>query len=114
MRAPKRHATTFVVFVAAFLLLFAPGCSSLNSGNVKTLKQIEMDVSWPMTRYRNGVAAGAVTLGEQQQVNAAYNSYTAAYQQALQAAQNNKNAPAPDNVKSLADQVISAIAAIPF
>ena len=67
-----------------------------------------------MTRFRNGVAAGVVTRGEQEQVNSAYASYEAAYREALQAANNNRNAPTPDNVKALATKVIAAIDAIPF
>ncbi len=96
------------------LLVLAPGCSTPGSGGSRTLKQTEMDVSWSMTRFRNGVAAGAVTLAERQQVERAYASYQAAYREALQAAQDNRSAPAPDNVKALATQVIAAISAIPF
>jgi hypothetical protein len=102
------------VFAVLVLLLVLPGCSTLNSGGSRTLKQTEMDVSWPMTRFRNGVAAGGVTLGEQEQVNSAYAGFEAAYREALQAANNNRNAPAPDNVKALATKVIAAVDSIPF
>src|SRR5262245_4758280 len=79
-----------------------------------TLKQVRMNVDWPMTRYRNAVAAGAVTLGEQQQVNEAYNNYQKAFEDAVQAAHSNYETPAPANVKALANQVIDIIAAIPY
>ena len=96
------------------LLLLPSGCSMLNSGGSRTLKQTEIDVSWPMTRFRNAVAAGTVTRGEQEQVNSAYASYEAAYREALQAVNHNRDAPTPDNVKALATKVIGAIDAIPF
>jgi len=101
-----------VLAVLVFLSVL-PGCSTPNSGS-RTLKQTDIDVSWPMTRFRNAVAAGTVTRGEQEQVNSAYASYEAAYREALQAANNNRNAPTPDNVKALATKVIAAIDAIPF
>jgi hypothetical protein len=102
------------VFAVLVLLLVLPGCSTPNSGGSRTLKQTEMDVSWPMTRYRNAVAAGAVTRGEQEQVNSAYTSFETAYRAALQTAHNDRNAPAPDNVTALAAKVIEAIQSIPF
>jgi hypothetical protein len=102
------------VFAALVLVLLLPGCSTPSAGGGRTLKQTEMDVSWPMTRFRNGVAAGRVTQGEQEQVNSLYSSFRAAYQEALKAANNDGTAPAPDNVKALATQVIGAIQAIPF
>ena len=96
------------------LLWVLAGCSTVNTGGSRTLKETEMDVSWPMTRFRNAVAGGAVTRGEQEQVKSAYASFEAAYREALQTANNNRNAPAPDNVKALATKVIGAIQAIPF
>jgi hypothetical protein len=102
------------IFVVLVLLLVLTGCSTLNTSGSRTLKQTEMDVSWPMTRFRNGVAAGGVTQGEQQLVNSAYSSFEAAYGEALKTANNNRNAPAPDNVKALATKVIAAVESIPF
>jgi hypothetical protein len=66
-----------------------------------------------MTRYRNAVAAGAVTLGERQRVDEAYKNFQQAFDAAVQAAHNNYEVTTPDNVKALANQVIDAIAAIP-
>jgi hypothetical protein len=73
-----------------------------------------MHVDWPMTHYRNAVAAGAVTLGERQQVDEAYKNFEQAFGAAVQAANNNLEATTPDNVKALANQVIDTIQAIPF
>ncbi len=102
------------VLVTTLLLLVARGCATTGGGGSRTLKEVEMDVSGAMTRFRNGDAAGAVTFAERQQVQSAYASYQSAYREALQAAQDNGNAPAPDNVKTLATQVIATISAIPF
>jgi len=100
--------------VTLFLLLLAQGCATPGSSGGRTLKEVDMDVSGAMTRFRNGVAAGAVTRAEQQQVNSAYASYQAAWHEAVPAAGGNRDAPAPDNVKALASQVIAVISAIPF
>jgi hypothetical protein len=103
--------------MALFVILFISGCSTGSggssspggSGGSRTLKQVDMDVSWPMTRFRNAVAAGAMTQGEQDRVNGAYARYRSAYSEALQAANNNGDAPAPNNVTTLATEVISAV-----
>ena len=110
----QSFCAVFVLSLSAFLL--AGGCSSAGGrkGAYPTLKQTEMNVHWPMTRYRNAVAAGAVTLGERQQVDAAYKNFKEAYDAAVQAAHNNLEATTPDNVKALANRVIQTIAAIPF
>jgi hypothetical protein len=109
-----RSCAVSILILMAFVLV--GGCTSAGSGKgaYSTFKHIRMDVDWPMTRYRNAVAAGGVTLAEKQQVDAAYSNFQKAFDAALQAAQSNDEATAPDNVKALADQVIAAIAAIPF
>ena len=107
------------IALALLVMLFISGCSTGSggssspggSGGSRTLKQVDMDVSWPMTRFRNAVAAGAMTQGEQDQVNGAYARYRSAYSEALQAAHSNGDAAAPDNVTTLATQVISAVQA---
>jgi hypothetical protein len=67
-----------------------------------------------MTRYRNAVASGAgVTEGEKEQINSLYARYQAAYSEALQAAGNNRDAPAPKSVTDPATQLIGAIQALP-
>jgi len=92
------------------------GCASTGSskGAYPTLKVTRMNVDWPMTRYRNAVSAGAVTLAERQRVDEAYNNFKRAFDAAVQAANNNDEATTPDNVKALANQVIATISAIPF
>jgi hypothetical protein len=89
------------------------GCSSTQSASSKgaypTLKDTQRNVEWPMTNYRNAVAAGGITQGEQQRVNADYAKYQAAYASALQAAGSNENATTPENVKNLANQVITDV-----
>jgi hypothetical protein len=102
------------VFAALLLVFLLPACTSPAPGGARTLKQTEMYVSWPMTRFHNAVAAGVVTLAEKERVNTAYSSYQAAYRDALQTANNNSNAPPPDNVKALASKVIEAVAAISY
>ena len=72
-----------------------------------------MNVDWPMTRYRNAVAAGAVTLAERQRVDDAYSNFQKAFAAALEEAHSNDEVTTPDNVKALAYQLIEAIAAIP-
>jgi hypothetical protein len=95
--------------------LLVSGCASAGSGKgaYPTLRQTRMNVDWPMTNFRNAVAAGRVTLGEQQQVNAAYAEFESAFKAAVQAAGSNYEVTTPDNVKSLANQVINAVNAIP-
>jgi hypothetical protein len=92
------------------------GCASAGSGKgaYPTLKQTQMNVDWPMTSFRNAVAAGRVTLGEQQQVNEAYAAYESAFDAAVKAAQGNYEVTTPDNVKAQANQVINAVNAIPM
>jgi hypothetical protein len=106
---------SLVLAISASMLV--GGCTSTGAtkGAYPTLKQTEMNVHWPMTRFRNAVAAGgAVTLGERQQVDEAYNDFKKAYDAAVQAAHNNLDATTPDNVKALANRVIETISAIPF
>jgi len=67
-----------------------------------------------MTGYRNAAAAGRLTLGERERVNAAYANYQVAFNEALQAAQNDYDAPTPNNVKALANEVIRVTSAIPY
>ena len=108
------HGLFLIQLLSASLLV--DGCSSAGStkGAYPTLKQTRMNVDWPMTRYRNGVAAGAVTLGERERVDAAYKNYKEAFDAAVRDAHSNLDVTTPDNVKVLANQVIAAISAIPF
>jgi multidrug resistance efflux pump len=112
MNAPNSRLVG--TFLSLFIALLMAGCASSQSGTDPDLKQIDMDVSWPMTRYRNIVSGGAVTRGEQDQVNAAYAKYQAAYGAALKAANGNVHASSPDNVKAAANEVIRILSSIPY
>ena len=105
---------SLVLAISASMLV--GGCASAGSGKgaYPTLKQTRLNVDWPMTRYRNAVAAGAVTLGERQQVDEAYKNYQTAFAAAVKEANGNYEVTTPDNVKALANQLLQAIAAIPF
>ena len=104
-----------LLFLPALLLAFVlAGCSSTQSANYPTLKQTDIHVSWPMTHYRNAAAFGHLTLGEKERINAAYSAYETAYNQALQAAGGNRDAPTPENVKVLANEVVRVISATPM
>jgi hypothetical protein len=97
--------------------LLVGGCTSAGSGTGGqwTLKQTRLDIDGRMTRYRNAVASGAaVTLGERQRVDEAYKNYQTAFDAAVQAAHNNYDTPAPDNVKAAANQLIQTLSSITF
>ena len=113
MKLPKLESLILILPMLCMALLLS-GCASLQNPNYPTLKQTDINVSWPMTNYRNASSAGRLTLAEKQRIDQAYAQYQAAYNQALQAAGGNTNAPTPDNVKALANQVIQAISATPM
>ncbi len=94
--------------------LLASGCTSTppDYGANPTLKQTRIDVEPSVTRYRNAVAEGLVTPGEQQQINAAYAKYHSAFEAALQAAGNNYDATTPDTVKRSAEELLSDLASL--
>lgn len=110
----QEFASLILILPALCLTLLLDGCASLRSPNYPTLKQTDINVSWPMTNYRNASYAGRLTLAERQRIERAYAQYEAAFNQALQAAGGNRNAPTPDNVKALANQVIQTISATPM
>ncbi len=87
------------------MALLLSGCASIWSQPYPKLRDTNVHVSWMMTDYRNMVVAGLVTLGEREQVNAAYTEYKAAFDEALQAAHNVYHAPTPENVKALAKEL---------
>jgi len=109
---------TKIQFLCALLVSLATmclisGCASAGGNGAYTLKQTRDDVHWAMVRYQNQVAAGMVTLAEKQQVSAAHDAYQAAFDGAVQQAQSDYNAPTPDNVKQLANQLLSILGSIP-
>jgi hypothetical protein len=91
-------------------LCFIPSCATTD---YYRLNQTRDDIDWKMTRYRNEVAFGAIGPSFQPQVNAAYQAYQTAFDAALKQANNNYNAPTPDNVTQLANQLLLTLSAIP-
>ncbi|MDB6110686.1 MAG: hypothetical protein JWR69_2436 [Pedosphaera sp.] len=111
----RKHALWFGWIVPALLLVLAlDGCASRQSGTYPTLKQTQLHVSWPMTRYRNAAAFGELTLAERQRMEAAYADYQAAFNRALEAAGGNYDAPASEEVKARANEVNQVLAGIPL
>ncbi len=62
--------------------------------------------------FRNAEVWGRLTRGEKERGNAAYSNYRTAFDEALQAANGNYNAPTPDNVKTLANEAIRILSSI--
>jgi hypothetical protein len=108
----KKYSLRFVP--ALWLAFVLAACSSTQSANYPTLKQTDIHVYWPMYNYRNAAGFGRLTLGEKERINAAYSAYETAYNQALQAAHGNGDAPTPENVKALANEVVRVISATPM
>ncbi len=98
---------------ALCLLLAAFLCGCASNSNYPTLRNTEVNVDWPMTRYRNAVTEGRVTTGMQQQVNQAYTAYKEGFDAALKAANNNRDAHTPDNVQALANQLLTTLGSVP-
>jgi hypothetical protein len=101
-----------VLFAMGTLCLLS-GCASTAGSGSYQLKQTRNDVDWAMTRYHNRVSFGFVTLGEEQQITAAYKAYQTAFNEAARQAHLDYNAPAPDNVKQLANQLLTLLSSIP-
>jgi hypothetical protein len=102
-----RAGAVFVVL--SLILSMLSGCASSSAGGGYPLKLTRMNVDWKMTAYREAVVAGNLTTGQQQRVEAAYQAYQAAFQQALTAVNGNLESPAPDNVRQLATELIGMI-----
>jgi uncharacterized protein YceK len=96
------------------MALLLSGCASIWSQPYPKLRDTDVHVSRMMTDYRNMVVAGRVTLGEREQVTAAYATYKAAFDEAVHAAHNNYHAPTPENVKALANEIIRILSAMPY
>jgi hypothetical protein len=77
------------------------------------LKQTRDDIDFAMTRYQNEVSFAAISPAFQRQVNTAYHAYQKAFDAAVEQVHSNYNAPTPDNVKQLADQLLSILGSIP-
>jgi hypothetical protein len=98
------------ILLALTALCIISGCATTD---YYRLKQTRNDIDFAMTRYRNEVAFGNIAPSFQPQVNAAYQSYKTAFDAAVQQAHSNYDAPTPDNVKQLADQLLSLLGSIP-
>jgi hypothetical protein len=105
------RTNVLLVAIAALALMFGGGgCAT--PGTYPTLRQTQINVSWPMTRYRNLVTFGKLTQGQRERVDAAYAEYDAAFKEALKAAGGNYDATTPENVKELANRVIQTISTL--
>jgi hypothetical protein len=101
-----------LLMVLAALCLFN-GCASTAGSGSYQLKQTRNDLDWAMIRYHNRLSFGFISLGEEQQVTAAYKAYQTAFNEAVKQAHSDYNTPTPDNVKQLADQLLSILGSIP-
>lgn len=101
------------VFFAMATLCLLSGCASTAGGGSYQLKQTRNDVDWAMTRYHNRQSFGFITYGEEQQVTAAYKAYQTAFNEAAKQAHLDYNAPCPENVKQLANQLLTLLNSIP-
>ena len=101
------------VLLAIATLCLVSGCASTAGGGSYQLKQTRDNVDWAMTRYHNRLSFGFISYGEEQQVAAAYKAYQTAFNDAVRQAHSNYSTPTPDNVKQLADQLLSILSSIP-
>jgi hypothetical protein len=99
----------FALLVLGVLTIFN-GCSTTD---YYRLKQTRMDVDFAMTRFQNRVAFDGLASAYQPQVNSAYQAYKTAFDAAARQAHANYDAPTPNNVKQLADQLLSLLGSIP-
>jgi hypothetical protein len=108
----KKQRLGAVLLALATLCLWG-GCASTAGGGSYQLKQTRTDVDWAMTRYHNRLSFGFISLGEEQQVAAAYKAYQTAFNEAVRQAHADYSTPTPDNVKQLANQLLSILSSIP-
>ena len=108
--APRHFLLAYALSLLAASL---SGCATQTNA-YPTLKQTNIRVSWEMTRFRNAAVFGRLTLGERERGNAAYSAYRSAFDEALHAANNNDNAPTPENVKALANEAIRVLSTMPY
>ena len=110
MKTKLQHFCALLLALAT--VCFISGCTSTFGGGSLRLKQTRDDMDWAMTRYRNILPSDDITLAQQQQVTAAYNAYKSAFDAAVLGANSNLNAPTPNNVTQLADQLLSVLGAV--
>jgi hypothetical protein len=99
------------ILLAVAALCIISGCATTN--NSYSLKHTRNDVDFAMTRFHNEVSFGHIAPSFQPEVNAAYQDYKTAFDAAVQQVNSNYGAPAPDNVKQLADKLLSIIGSVP-
>ena len=109
MKIKLQKIRTILLTFAALCII--SGCATTN--NSYSLKQTRNNVDFAMTRFHNEVSFGNIAPSFQPEVNTAYQAYKTAFDAAVQQANSNYDAPAPDNVKQLADQLLSILGSIP-
>jgi hypothetical protein len=82
-------------------------------GGVNPLKITRNNVDWAMVHYNNRATFGTVTAKEKASVQAAYQAYQTAYDEAFKQANGNLEAPTPTNVTQLANQLMLVLGSIP-
>jgi hypothetical protein len=108
-----RTRNSWLVLLALATLCLVSGCTTTPGNGSYQLKQTRNDVDWAMVRYHNRVSFGFMTTAEQDQVTAAYKAYQTAFNDVARQAHFNYTTPTPDNVKQLANQLLSLLASIP-
>jgi hypothetical protein len=104
------HQKICALFLALATLCLASGCSTADYYRLKSTRD---NVDFAMNRYRNEVSFGNISPAFQPQVNTAYHAYQTAFDAAVQQANSNYDAPTPDNVRQLANQLMTVLGSIP-
>lgn len=103
-----------LVLISLLSVLLNCGCASTDSGGEGlTLQQTHQQVEDAMIGFRNASIAGNTTTAQQEAIQAAYTQYKAAYETALAQAGSDLKAPAPENVKAAAEDVVAKVTAMP-
>ena len=100
-----------LLLFATFTLGFFSGCTA--TGGVDSLKITRNNIDWAMVHYNNRAAFGTVTAQEKASVQAAYQAYQTAYDEAFKQANGNLDTPTPTNVTQLANQLMVVLGSIP-
>ena len=108
MKTTLQKILTILLTLAA--LCSISGCATANT---YSLKQTRNDVDFAMHRFNNEISFGNIAPSFQPEVNTAYQNYKTAFDAAAQQANSNYDAPAPDNVKQLADKLLSILGSVP-
>jgi hypothetical protein len=109
MRIKMKYFCTLLF--ATVVLGFFSGCTA--PGGVYPLKITRNNIDWAMVHYNNRAAFGTVTAQEKASVQAAYQAYQTAFDEAFKQANGNLDAPTPTNVTQLANQLMVVLGSIP-